>query len=54
MLAYTPVEFNFLETLAEIFFLPARQHHFIEKVFFVEATVRRTAIGMKANSLFNQ
>ena len=54
MIAYTPVGFNFLETLAEIFFSPARQHQFIEKVFFVETTVRRTAIGMKTNSLFKQ
>ena len=34
MLAYTPVEFNYLEPLAKIFILPASQNQFIEKKTF--------------------
>ena len=30
MLAYTPVEFNYLETLAKTFIIPARQNQFIQ------------------------
>ena len=33
MSAYTPVEFNFLETLAKTFIIPARQNHSFEKTF---------------------
>ena len=33
MLAYTPVEFNYLETLAKTFIIPARQNQFIQKTF---------------------
>ena len=29
LLAYTPVEFNYLETLAKTFIIPARQNQFI-------------------------
>ena len=29
MLAYTPVEFNYLETLAKTFIIPSRQNQFI-------------------------
>ena len=30
MPAYTPVEFNYLETLAKTFIIPARQNQFIQ------------------------
>ena len=33
MLAYIPVEFNFLEILAKTFIIPARQNQFIQKTF---------------------
>ena len=33
MLAYTPVEFNYLETLAKTFIILARQNKFIQKIF---------------------
>ena len=29
MLAYTPVEFNYLETLVKTFIIPARQNQFV-------------------------
>ena len=52
MLAYTPVEFNYLETLATIFIIPARQNQFIQENFFNNAPVRRIAIAMNTNSAF--
>ena len=50
MLAYTPVEFNYLETLAKTFILPARQNQFIQENIFNNTPVRRNAIAMKTNS----
>ena len=52
MLAYTPVEFNYLETLAKTFNIPARQNQFIQANIFNKATVRRIAIAMNINSAF--
>ena len=52
MLAYTRVEFSFLETLAKTFILPARQKQFIQENIFNNAPVRRIAIAMKTNSAF--
>ena len=52
MLAYTPVEFNYLETLAKIFIIPARQNQFIQENIFNNAPVRRIAIAMNTNSAF--
>ena len=52
MLAYTPVEFNYLETLAKTFIIPARQNQFIKKNIFDKAPVRRIAIAMNTNSAF--
>ena len=52
MLAYTPVEFNYLETLAKTFNVPARQNQFIEENIFKKAPVLRTAIGMNTTSAF--
>ena len=34
MLAYTPVEFNYLETLAKTFIIPARQNQFVQENIF--------------------
>ena len=34
MLAYTPVEYNYLETLAKTFIIPARQNQFIQENIF--------------------
>ena len=52
MLAYTPVEFNYLETLAKTFVIPARQNQFIQENIFNNAPVRRIAIAMNTNSAF--
>ena len=54
MLAYTPVELNYLETLAKTFIIPARQNQFIQENIFNNAPVRRIAIGMKTNSAFTE
>ena len=52
MLAYTPMEFNYLETLAKTFIIPARQNQFIQENIFNKAPVRRIAIAMNTNSAF--
>ena len=52
MLAYTPVEFNYLETLAKTIIIPVRQNQFIQENFFNNAPVRRIAIAMNTNSAF--
>ena len=52
MLAYIPVEFNYLETLAKTFIIPARQNQFIQENIFNNAPVRRVAIAMNTNSAF--
>ena len=50
MLAYTSVEFNYLETLAETFIIPARQNQFIQENISNNASVRPIAIAMNTNS----
>ena len=50
MLAYTPVEFNYLETIAKTFIIPARQNQFIEENIFNNAPVRQIAIAMNTSS----
>ena len=52
MLAYSPVEYNYLETLAKTFIIPARQNQFIQENIFNKALIRRIAIAMKTNSAF--
>ena len=52
LLAHTPVEVNFLGTLAKTFILPARQNQFIQENIFNNAPVRRIAIAMNTNSAF--
>ena len=52
VLAYTTVEFNYLETLVKIFIVPARQNQFIQENIFNNAPVRRIANAMNANSTF--
>ena len=52
MLAHTPREFNYLETLAKTFIIPARQNQFIQENIFNSAPVRRIAIAMNTNSAF--
>ena len=52
MLPYTPVQFNYLETLAKTFIIPARQNQFIQENIFNKAPVRQIAIAMNTNSAF--
>ena len=52
MVACTAVEFNYLETLAKTFLIPARQNHFIQESIFNNAPVRRIAIAMNTKSAF--
>ena len=52
MLAYVPVENNYLETLAKTFIIPARQNQFIQENNFNNAPIRRVAIAMNTNSSF--
>ena len=53
-LAYTPVEFNYLETLAETSINPARQIQFLQENNFNNAPVHRIAFAMNTNSAFNE
>ena len=46
------VEFNYLETLAKTFIIPANQNQFIQENIFNNAPVRRIAIAMNTNSAF--
>ena len=52
MLAYAPVEYTFLETLAKIFIIPAKQNQFIQENVCNNAPIRRIAIAMNTNSAF--
>ena len=52
MLAYAPVEYNYLETLTKTFIIPARQSQFIQENIFNNAPIRRVAIAMNTNSAF--
>ena len=52
MLAYIPVEFNYLETPAKIFIIPARQNQFIQEDIFNNAPVHQIAIAINTNSAF--
>ena len=52
MLACTPVEFNYLETIAKTFIIPAIQNHFVQENIFNNAPVRRIAIAMNTNTAF--
>ena len=51
-LAFTSVEFNYLETLAKTFIIPARQNPFIQENIFNNAPVLGTAIAMNTNAAF--
>ena len=52
MLAYAPVEYIYLETLAKTFIISARQNQFIQENIFNNAPIRRVAIAMNTNSAF--
>ena len=50
MLAYAPVEYKYLETLAKTFIIPPRHNQFIQENIFNNAPIRRIAIAMNTNS----
>ena len=52
ILAYTPVEFNYLETLAKAFIIPTGQNQFFQENTFNNALVRRIALARNTNSAF--
>ena len=52
MLAYAPVEYNYLETLAKTFIIPARQSQFFQENIFNNAPIPRIATAMNTNSAF--
>ena len=52
MLAYAPVEYNSLETLAKTFIIPAKQNQFIRDNIFNNAPSCRVANSMHTNSAF--
>ena len=52
MLAYAPVEYDYLETLAKTLIIPTRQNQFIQENIFNNASIRRVAIAMITNSAF--
>ena len=54
MLAYTPVQLNYLETLAKTSIIPAKQNQFIHENISNNAPVRRVAIAMNTNSAFTR
>ena len=51
-LALTPLDHNYLETLAKTFISPARQSQFFQEKNFNNALVFRNAIAMNTNSAF--
>ena len=51
-LVCAPVEYNYMETLAKTFIIPARQNQFIQENIFNNAPIRRIAIAMNSNSAF--
>ena len=52
MFGYALVEYNYLETLAKTFMIPARQNQFIQENIFNNVPIRRVAIAMNTNSAF--
>ena len=45
-LAYAPVEYNYIETLAKTFINPARQNQFVQENIYNNAPIRRISIAM--------
>ena len=52
MLAYAPVDYNYLETFAKTFIIPARQNQFLQEDIFNNAPISRVAIAMNTNTAF--
>ena len=52
MILNTPVEYNYLETFANLFIIPARQNQFLQGNTFNKAPNCRVALAMNTNSAF--
>ena len=52
MLEYTPVEYNYLETLAKSSIIPTVKNQFIQENISNKVPVRRTAVAMNTKSAF--
>ena len=52
ILAYAPVDYIYLETLAKTSIIPAKQNQIIQENIFNNALFRRVAIAMNTNSAF--
>ena len=52
MVAFAPVEYNYMETLTKSFIIPSSQNQFFQENFFNNAPIRRIAIAMNTNSAF--
>ena len=50
VLAYTPVELNYFETLAIYFIIPARKNQFLQETIFINTPVLLIAIAINSNS----
>ena len=52
ILAYAPVEYNYMETLAKTFITASSQNQFIQEINFNNAPIPRSVIAMSTNSAF--
>ena len=52
MLEYSPVEYNYMETLTKTFIIPYSHSQFIHEKIFNNAPIRRIAIALNTNSAF--
>ena len=52
MLAFAPLEHNYLEALAKTFIIPARQNQFIQENIFKNAPIGRVAIATNTKIAF--
>ena len=53
-LPYAPGEYNYMETLAKTYIIPARQSQFFPENIFNNAPIRQIAIAMNSNSAFTR
>ena len=50
--AYAPFKYNYMETLAKTYIIPARKNQFIHENIFNNAPIRRMAFARNSNSAF--
>ena len=49
---YAPIKYNYMETLAKTYIIPAQQNQFIQENIFNNVPIRRIVIAMNSNSAF--